>query len=664
MFPNYGYLGNGITGMLINENSNIEWLSLPQFDSDLLIASILNKSKGGYIKLFTRDSGEDTFLENFESVHLHYLNYYPILVNILMDSNLTVHLIDYMPHATNCYLRRLTFYDNPPEKLGLTLKFFDDAEVKLEKIGNIVKLTGGNSEIYLSSKHNLNIEKDNIILIDLDRDFFTELHFSFGGPCGIAHPFNQQLDFWKRFFENTVQINVGLREISEIYKISLQVLHNLIYHPTGAVLAAPTTSIPDTLGKDGNWDYRYCWVRDACFTSEALSMSSCFTSSRRVLDFLFSIQGDDGHWEHPLYTINGKKLGNESVLDIPEEYGGKIRIGNAASDQFQIDSEGLVINSVLKYYQHSGDINYLKETFPRLKLAADVILDIWDLKENGIWEFRGERYNYVYGKAICAVGLRDFITICKVLSSPVILDPYKETFEAIMKKIDTKGWSESQGSFVQSFEKHILDSSVLALSLYELIPIDDPKMMKTVDKIVKILDRDGGFARYPDEEHPFFLSTFWLARHFTRAGKFDRYYDLLSSAIFCSNSLGLMAEHFYPSSLEQRGNFPQSFSHEEYIKTILEGFFDIRCADFQVVVPIDIFKSSEIHNFKFLGKDISLKSHIDEHLTKVYLKTPEEITFLIPCAAGEEISVEGGRYQLEEPYFKIVPATENLVITI
>jgi len=356
-------------------------------------------------------------------------------------------------------------------------------------------------------------------------------------------------------------------------------------------------------------------------------------------------------------------LGKELVLDVLEEYGGKIRIGNAASDQFQIDSEGLVINSVLKYYQHSGDISYLKETFPRLKLAADVILDIWDLKENGIWEFRGERYNYVYGKAICAVGLRDFITICKVLSSPVKLDIYKETFEAIMKKIDTKGWSESQESFVQSFEKHIVDSSVLALSLYELIPIDDPKMMQTVTKIVKILDRDGGFARYPDEDHPFFLSTFWLARHFSRVGKFDRYYDLLSSAIFCSNSLGLMAEHFYPSSLEQRGNFPQSFSHEEYIKTILEGFFDIN-KDFQVIVPIDIFKSSEICNFKFLGKDISLKSHIDEHLTKVYLKTPEEITFLIPCAAGEEINVEGGRYQLEEPYFKIFPEKESLVIAI
>ncbi|MHA1333595.1 MAG: glycoside hydrolase family 15 protein [Candidatus Odinarchaeia archaeon] len=653
------YLSNRQFGMLINGGA-IEWLCLPKFDSYPIFASIVNRSEGGHMLFFIVDEKERYDLRDFDIIHITYLNDFSIVETVLKRESYIIEVNDFIPRNTSCFIRSFNFYDEIPRELGIFIKFIKGYTAQFLAGDETVIIKGGPQDIYL--KCNLPLELTNEgIIVKQNNSRIVKLHFSFGHKCSEKHSLSGEMGYWSNFLDEVVDIFLGQEEIRKVYRRSLQVLHNLIYEPTGAILAAPTSSIPDTRGLDNNWDYRFCWIRDSSFCVEALSMASAFKDAKHILDFLYSIQDKTGGWTYPVYTIDGEKVPEETILDIPEDYGGKFRLGNNAGEQFQIDSEGAVLNATLKYYQHSGDKDYLKEHFKQMHMAADVILEKWPQAENGIWEFRDKKQNYVYGKAICASGLQSFLTIANLLNEKIDYDLHLNAKNEIMKNIDKKGFSASKNAYIQSFESDVIDASVLILTLEELIPVDSPKMRGTIKAIIYELDRDGGIARYPTEENPFYLTTFWLTRCYIRLGMFEKFFDLLSSCIYSSNMLGLMGEHFYPKTLEQRGNFPQSFSHEEYIHAVLEGFLWID-REFKVNIPINIFKSSTIRNFNFLGQNISMKTHLDKGKTRVYLNTPENIVFKIPKVHDDEIKIEGGEVTDKGNYFEFVSRQRKVSI--
>jgi GH15 family glucan-1,4-alpha-glucosidase len=654
------YLGNGLTGMLVNNNGIIEWLCAPVFDSNPIFAYALNKSKGGSIQFFILDEESKIPFSKLETIEVDYLNDYPIFKSTLYGLKYFISSFDYMPTNSNCYIKRIDFYNSNPDKLLLNINFFSGSDKKIEYQNNNIRVSGGPLDIYISSNRKLSL-KDKDIILDLENHRNCLVHFNFKTICLKNHNISEDLEHWFYFFKDKVNIEVGHQEIRSTYRRSLQVLYNLIYQPTGAIVAAPTTSIPDTFGLDNNWDYRFCWIRDASFSVEALAMANCLYEAKKILEFIFNTQEKDGRWKYPLYSITGKKPPKEKKLDIREDYGGSIRIGNQAANQIQIDSEGSVLDAVLNYYQHSGDLLYLDKIFPKLEKAANIILDNWGKKENGLWEFRGRKYNYTYGKAICASGLKSFLNISKILGKEIDESRYMDTIQKIMYLIYNKGFSKISNTFVQAFENKIIDSSVLALTLRELISVYDPKMKGTLEKIIKVLDRDGGYARYENERNPFYLSTFWLIRTFILTGDFQKYLDLLTSTMHSSSKLNLMGEHFYPHSMEQRGNFPQAFSHLEFIKSIIEGFFRIN-RDFKVILPINIFKTGFIDNFRLLGKEISLNSHLDEQRARVYINAPIKTNFLVPKINSGEIEIIGGKLSEEQFYYEIISNNKLLKI--
>lgn len=660
MPQNQGYLSNTLTGMLVDEYGSVDWLTLPVFDSHPVFANILNKEVGGQLSFNIMVNGVKISFNKFEVVEREYIFNAPILRSTLFGYGYCFDVIDFMPANVNCFIKTIKFHSQPPKQLSVDLSFFMDAPFKLEIENKTVKIILNHFKLYYKFDKPVYV-KDNSIIIDLQDDLSLTCHLSFLKNCLQTHSLTSTLEWWKYYFKSKVDIEVGSDEIRDAYRRSLQVLHNLIYSPTGAILAAPTTSIPAILGSDSNWDYRYCWIRDSSLSCEALSMAGCFDDAKRILKFMFKVQAENGCWEYPLYTINGKKPPKEFILPVKDDYGGPIRIGNDAAEQYQIDSEGSVLNAVFKYYQHSGDIIYLLRIYSKLEKAANIILENWNRKENGIWEFRNGLFNYTYGKAVCASGLDVFLRISKILDKKIDESMYENVIKKIVSEINAKGFSNIKKSYIQSFEKNLLDASVLALPLLEVISINDPRMKTTLNRIIDILDRDGGIARFAKEPHPFYLTTFWLMRCLILLGDFQHFIDLLSSCLYCSNKLHLMGEQFNPKTLEQRGNFPQSFSHLEYIKTIIEAFLKLN-KDFKILVPVNIFKTGRIFNFKVLGKNISLTSHLDKHNTRVYINGPVNSIYLIPKTGVSAIKLKGGVVTGENDFYEVMSQRKNLEI--
>lgn len=666
-----GYLGTGHTGVLIDEFSTIRWLCFPEFDSPFYFASILNKKEGGEIRNFIADqNGNQTYFSEMKSIHFDYVGNYPLLNTVLVGEEFTIDIIDHAIRGGIGMVRKIHFWEEVPKSLGLEIKPIRGSlgEFSPSEHGIIFTIDGKYPlEIQFFSPIRIYASK---IIFDTNGSKSHQINFYFKKYVPFKVPLNLELLFWEKFYKERVWVDFG--GISEkVFFRSLHLLRNLIYQPTGALLAAATSSIPETRGLDDNWDYRYSWVRDNSFTVEAFAMTNCFEEAKQVLKFLFNVQGDDGHWECPFYTIEGKIPTEERILDLKEDYGGIIRVGNAAYNQLQIDSEGVVINAAFKLYQHSGDKEYLESIFKNLTKAARVILRLWDEPENGIWELREARRHYTYGKAILASALKKYCILAKILGKKSSdLEEYQETAQEIVKQIKTKCWSEKRKAFTQSFKddqnarSEEIDMSVLALTLYEVISIQDPKMKQTISAILCFLSRRGGHARFEREKNPFYLSTLWLARHLLKEGRYKTFLDLLNICIECANDLGLMGEQFIPEERDQRGNIPQAFSHEEFVKAIVESYYYIN-ENFDIVVPLlHTWTDSRIKRARYLGQELDLISYMEREKANCKIKVPKSAkTIIVPLKYPEKFELKGGKVEFYEGYAKITPKSRKLTLT-
>ncbi|MDF2631368.1 MAG: glycoside hydrolase 15-like protein, partial [Symbiobacteriaceae bacterium] len=365
------------------------------------------------------------------------------------------------------------------------------------------------------------------------------------------------------------------------------------------ILAAPTASFPAIPGGGDNWDYRYAWLRDGYFIARCLDAAGLHGESRRFYDFVLAHQGPDGRWRQTLYTVDG---GNprESVIDDLAGPGGErpVRFGNAASEQVQIDSEGSILHGLWYHWQVTGDLDYVRERWSAVSQAAEAVMQTWRSKENGIWEIRERLDHWVYGKALCAAGLKAAAAMAGALGQGADASRWASESERILADVLQNGWAEERQTFLQTYDdRSPIDISVLALSLWDLIPADDPRLAATVRAMEEPVhlpelpgDRPystdtpywgrragglnmwGGMARYDYASVPFYLPTLWLARHYLRAGHSDRALALIRLCLGSATGLGLMAEHFDPTTSGQWGNFPQGFSHEEMALALLERF--------------------------------------------------------------------------------------------
>jgi GH15 family glucan-1,4-alpha-glucosidase len=350
-----------------------------------------------------------------------------------------------------------------------------------------------------------------------------------------------------------------------------RVLQALTFYPTGAIGAAPTTSLPETVGGVRNWDYRFTWVRDASFTLEALWVAACPDEASKFFEFLAGAaltqirSGDD------LQIMFG--IGGEHDLterDIPYLTGWRhsspVRIGNDAWKQRQLDVYGELIGAVHLLEPQLENLDATTREF--LCDLVDAAASRWGEKDQGIWESRGEPRHFLYSKLMCWVALDRGLRLSNMLAAGDRVERWERVREEIRTAILEHGWSERAGAYTQAFGSDDLDASALMLLIVGFLPAADPRMRATIDRIEeRLTDGYGLVHRYlcddglPGDEGAFLLCTFWLAQARAIAGEVARARNVFSRAVAFANDVGLLAEEVNPSTGELLGNFPQAFSH-------------------------------------------------------------------------------------------------------
>jgi pentatricopeptide repeat protein len=385
--------------------------------------------------------------------------------------------------------------------------------------------------------------------------------------------FKQTVKYWRDWLG---QCTYDGRWRDQVHRSALA-MKLMTYEPTGAIVAAPTTSLPELVGGGRNWDYRYTWLRDAAFTIYGF-LRIGFTNEARAFmgwlnDRLHEMDGDPGSLQ-VVYTIDGKHKVEELELDHLSGYekSKPVRIGNAAYNQRQLDIFGELMDSIYLYNKYVELVSY--DLWTVIRTMLDWVCDHWKDKDHGIWEIRGDKQQFVYSKVMLWVALDRGIRLIYKRSLPAPIERWQECRDSIYEAIMDEGWNDDMQTFTQYYGGTALDAANLIMPLVFFLSPNDPRMLKTIeamnrppskgglvtDGLVFRYNTDGGIDGLEGEEGTFNMCTFWLVEGLTRAGKLDDARLMFEQMLSHSNHLGLYAEEtgFHGEAL---GNFPQAFTH-------------------------------------------------------------------------------------------------------
>lgn len=574
----YGIIGNGETSALISPTGSIDWFCLPAFDGNMVFSKALNPELGEsfYIELF---DGEEEILP--KKFHQSYLKNTNILVTEIEYKPVKLKIIDFMPWKgisenirEKRYLFRILEIQNKTKRrksIRISLATEKRGEMKERDFIQDKNFTLGvhieKNTFELKSRGNKEIF---IVLSYGETRAKVEYLLNRAKRIDVRDELERTENFWRNWLARGNKISFQNKDYEDMYSRSLLVCKLLTYYKTGAFLAAPTASFPVTPSATENWDYRFCWLRDSYFISRAFLKTGHYEEVRDLLEFLYSVQESDGNWL-PLYTIEGKRLRKEIVIETGEE---TIRVSNAAQNQLQLDNEGSVLHTTYLYYLFTREKSFLREYWKRVARAADWITKNCQRPENGLWELRErehrKRAQWVYGKVMCYVGLESALRIGEILGKK-LRPKWERTKDLLKDDILKEGWSNQRKAFLQLYDADSqIDISVLAIEDYGLLDPLNPKIRKTIKLIEeKLVTKGVGVKRFEDTSLPFYLPTLWLALHYIRAGNTEKAKRYIDACIRSSTELYLCAEHFDPIKGEQHGNFPQAFNHSMFAEVLL-----------------------------------------------------------------------------------------------
>ncbi|RKR29748.1 glycoside hydrolase family 15 protein [Arthrobacter oryzae] len=357
----------------------------------------------------------------------------------------------------------------------------------------------------------------------------------------------------------------------ELVAGSGRVLQALSFYPTGAIVAAPTTSLPEVSGGTRNWDYRYTWIRDASMTLQALWVAACPDEAGKFFQFLATAAARQlaaGEELQIMFGIGGEReLPERELNHLPGwRASAPVRVGNGAWNQRQLDVYGELLDAAARLPEYLADL--APETRRFLADAADAAASRWQAADHGIWEVRGEPRHYLHSKLMCWVAVDRAISLAGLLQAADRVPRWDAARARIAASIRAEGWSDAANAYTQAYGSVDLDASALLLSITGFLPADDPGVLATLEAVEeRLTDRRGLVYRYladdgiPGEEGTFLLCTFWLAHALALAGRTDRARAVFERAAGFATDLGLMSEEVAPGSGELLGNFPQAFSH-------------------------------------------------------------------------------------------------------
>jgi len=578
---NYGAVGNCRSAALISDKGSIDWFCFPDFDSPSIFAKLLDQEKGGCFAFVVDDH---------YSVTQKYIEHTNILSTSYNSIEGGFEVIDFMPLYR---IDQQNDYFQPPEIYRLirlkhgSPRFRVDYRPAINYARDeVIQLIGPE---YMKS-YSVQNKIDTVYLYSgldfnkiLNSEEFVLLHDEFlllsNNQKLIKIDQNRvelELQRTKVYWMNWSNRSKKYTQYDDIIERSILVLKLMSYHRSGAVLAALTTSMPESAGDVRNWDYRFCWLRDASMSIETLLHVGHQGTAKRFMNFIKNILKSKSDTFQIMYGIRGERILTEIELDHLSGYQNSrpVRVGNDAYNQKQNDSYGYLMDVIYQYYRYfPGTLDEIEDIFEVVKNIVKTVIDNWQEPDNGIWEIRGEKKHFVFSKMMCWVAMDRAVSIAKLLNKDVFTTKWQEVADAIKLDVMTKGWKEDIQSFSQTYENNDLDSSLLLLETYGFISPEDERYRKTVEAVYSSLNYKGLMFRYnilDDFGLPtsaFTICSFWMVRALFVIDKQTEAKKLFDELITYSNNLGLFSEDLDFETKSQLGNFPQAYSHLALINT-------------------------------------------------------------------------------------------------
>lgn len=584
----YGVIGNLHTAALVGRDGSIDWFCYPQFDSPSVFGSILDVAKGGHFQI--AHALEEVSCKQF---------YWPdtnVVVTRFLASDGVGEILDFMPVVPSADRSGYRWLVRWVKVVRGSMPFQLDCQPAFDyaRAPHEVELGSGGArfrspelDLFLTSTVPLRRAGRGVaadfVLEEGQSAVFVVREPADGEKLAAVSEeqasalFKDTVRYWRHWLSQCTYRG-RWREIVHRSALALKLL---TFEPTGAIVAAPTCSLPETLGGERNWDYRYTWIRDAAFTVYGFLRIGFTEEAARFVDWIDERCREHRNEDplHVLYRVDGTPVPEEQILDHLEGYrgSGPVRIGNAAYRQLQLDIHGELMDSIYLHNKYASPISY--DLWSSLRPLADWVCDNWSRPDEGIWEVRGGARHFVYSKLMCWVALDRALRLAAKRSFPAPQERWLAVRDEIYETIMEEGWSEKRRSFAQSFGSDTLDAATLIMPLVFFLSPTDPRMLQTIDAIYRSprhggLVSDGLVYRYDVEETPdglrgeegtFNMCTFWLVEAMTRSARLDpsrldQARILFERMLGYANHLGLYAEETGPRG-EHLGNFPQAFTH-------------------------------------------------------------------------------------------------------
>lgn len=570
-------IGDCQTAALVNRNGSIDWLCLPAFDSDACFAALLGDESHGHWQI--APAGE------IKHIQRRYRGHSLVLETLFETEEGTVTLIDFMPPSSAaCDIVRIVRGETGrvSMRMKLALRFgfgIDIPWVKRAHDGSLEAICGPDKVVLHTPVKTRGQDMTTVADFEINAGEMIPFVLTYAPshlPVPVLRDVHQALSetehFW--FAWSARCTYTGPRR--ELVLRSLITLKALTYGPSGGIIAAPTTSLPEKLRGSRNWDYRFCWLRDATFTLLAL-MDSGYTEE--ALDWhgwlLRAVAGAPADMQIMYGILGHRRLLEWEATWLPGYDGAKpVRIGNAAHVQLQLDVYGELIDAC-----HQSRVAQLKlgaETWDIEQVVLDHLAKVWTLPDSGIWERRGSSQHYVFSKVMCWVAFDRGVKSAEMFGFPAPLDRWRALRDEIHEDVCRNGFNAEHNAFMEFYGAQTLDASVLLLPAVGFLPASDPRIEGTIRAVEKHLMRDGFVLRHDPREataetHPiegaFLACSLWLADACVLAGELDKAQELFDRVVDVANDVGLLSEEYDSVARRQTGNFPQALTHIAIIIT-------------------------------------------------------------------------------------------------
>jgi GH15 family glucan-1,4-alpha-glucosidase len=567
----YGLIGDLQAAALVGRNGSVDWLCLPRFDSPSCFSALLGDESHG--RWLLAPSGE---------ARPNSRRYRPgtlVLETAFETDEGAVRVIDFMPRRGEGPPRLMRIVEGVrgrvPMRMELSLRP-DYASIGpwIEPAADGIVATAGPDAFRLTTASRLDVDggivRADFVSVEGSRERFTlTWHLSYEETPAVedADSALARTEAWWRDWSGRCTYQGPYRD--EVLT-SLVALKAMTYETTGALIAAPTTSLPEDIGGERNWDYRFCWLRDSVLALEALLATGYTEEAISFRDYLVRVGTGDPTNIQIMYAIDGgRRLTEFELTELPGYEGSRpVRVGNAASEQFQLDVYGEVLAVAFLGTSVIGRVE--KRLWPRWRKVVEHVEAIWQEPDDGIWESRGPRRHYTYSKVMAWVVFDRAIRIAEQFGLDAPLDRWKKIRDEIHKEVCERGYDPERRAFTQYYGSKELDASALNIPLVGFLPGTDERVTGTIDAISRELARDGFVSRYSTaetddglsgDEGQFLACSFWLVSALALNQRVDEARGLFDRLVGLGNDLGLLAEEYDVKRQRQVGNFPQAFSH-------------------------------------------------------------------------------------------------------